>query len=47
MTNVPDTQATDGVPTYEGRGDPAGRFADYYPAWMDEQASDVTLEGSL
>jgi hypothetical protein len=47
MTNIPDTQATDGVPTYVGRGDPAGRFADYYPAWMGNLASDVTLEGSL
>ena len=47
MTNIPDTQPTDGVPTYVGTGDPAGRFADYYPAWMDKLASDVTLEGSL
>ena len=47
MTNIPRTQATDGVPTYLGRGDPAGRFADYYPAWVDKLADDVTLEGSL
>ena len=47
MTNITSTQATDGVPTYLGRGDPAGRFADYYPAWMDKLAGDVTLEGSL
>ncbi len=47
MTNIPDTPATDAVPTYVGRGDPAGRFADYYPAWMDKLASDATLEGSL
>jgi hypothetical protein len=47
MTNIPDTQVTDGVPTYVLRGDPAGRFADYYPAWMDKLASDVALEGSL
>jgi hypothetical protein len=33
MTDMSATQATDGVPTYMGRGDPAGRFADYYPAW--------------
>ena len=45
VTNISDTQAADGVPTYLGRGDPAGRFADYYPAWMDKLASDVTLEG--
>jgi hypothetical protein len=38
---------TNGVPTYLGRGDPAGRFADYYPAWVDKLADDVTLEGSL
>jgi hypothetical protein len=47
MTDISDTQATEGVPTYVGRGEPAGRFADYYPAWMDKLASDVTLEGSL
>jgi hypothetical protein len=47
MTNIRDTQATAGVPTYVGRGDPAGRFADYHPAWMDKLAPDVTLEGSL
>ena len=29
MTNIPESQATDGVPTYLGMGDPAGRFADY------------------
>ena len=47
MTDIPDTHATDGAPTYLGTGDPAGRFADYYPAWIDKLASDVTLEGSL
>ena len=47
MANIPDTQATDGVPTYLGRGDPAGRFADYYPAWVERMADDITLEGSL
>ena len=47
MADTPDTQATDGVPTYLGRGDPAGRFADYYPAWVDKMAGDITLEGSL
>jgi hypothetical protein len=47
MTNIINTQATDGVPTYLGRGDPAGRFADYYPEWMDRLAGDVTLEGSM
>jgi hypothetical protein len=47
MTDVPSTQATNGLPTYLGRGDPAGRFADYYPAWVDKMADDITLEGSL
>jgi hypothetical protein len=47
MTNTPDTQATKAVPTYLGTGNPAGRFADYHPAWMGKLASDVTLEGSL
>jgi hypothetical protein len=27
MTSFSDTKATDGAPTYRGRGDPAGRFA--------------------
>jgi hypothetical protein len=47
MTNIPSDQTTDGVPTYLERGDPAGVFADYYPAWVDNMAGDVTLEGSL
>jgi hypothetical protein len=47
MTSIPKAQGTDGVPTYLGRGDPAGRFADYYPAWVDKLADDVTLEGSM
>lgn len=38
---------TDGAPTYLGGGDPAGRFADYYPAWVEKLAPDVTLEGSM
>ncbi len=47
LTSPLGTQATDRVPTYLGRDDPAGRFTDYYPAWMDRLASDVTLEGSM
>ena len=47
MTDMSATQPTNGVPTYLGRGDPAGRFADYYPAWVDKLAGDVTLEGSM
>jgi hypothetical protein len=29
----------DGVPTYLGAGDRAGRFADDHPAWMTASAS--------
>jgi len=32
MSNIADTPATDGAPTYLGRGDPAGRTADYFLA---------------
>ena len=47
MGTTPSTQASDAVPTYLGKGDPAGRFANYYPAWVDNLADDVTLEGSM
>ena len=47
MTSIPSSRSTDGVPTYTKGGDPAGRFADYYPAWLDNLADDVTIEGSL
>lgn len=47
MTDSPSAHPTDAVPTYLGRGDPAGRFAAYYPEWVDKLAGDVTLEGSL
>jgi hypothetical protein len=47
MTDNPKSRVTDGVPTYTGGGDPAGRFTDYYPAWLDNLADDVTVEGSL
>jgi len=47
MADNTGTQAPDAVPTYLGRGHPAGRFADYYPAWFDKLAADVTLEGSM
>jgi hypothetical protein len=33
--------------TYLGSGDSARRFNDYYPAWLDNLADDVTVEGSL
>jgi hypothetical protein len=47
VTNIPSTQASDPVPTYLGRGDPAGRFVNYSQAWVDNLADDVTLEGSM
>ena len=47
MTSSHDTQNTDGVPTYVQDGDPSGRFTDYYPAWLENLADDVTIEGSL
>ena len=47
MTSIPSGQSIDGVPTYTIGGDPDGRFADYYPAWLDNLADDVTIEGSL
>jgi hypothetical protein len=33
--------------TYDLPGDPEGRYAGYFPAWLDNMADDVTLEGSL
>ena len=47
MTTIPSSQTTDGTPTYMGSGDPAERFTDYYPAWLDNLADDVTVEGSM
>jgi hypothetical protein len=47
MTTIASSQMTDGTPTYLGTGDPARRFTDYYPAWLDNLADDVTVEGSL
>ena len=47
MTDIPSAQSTDGVPTYLDRGDPAGRFSDYHPTWVNNLAADVTLEGSI
>jgi hypothetical protein len=32
--------------TYIGSGDPARRRTDYYPAWLDKLADDVSLEAS-
>ena len=47
MTNISETHAADGAPTYLRRGDPVGRFANYHPGWVEKLASDATLEGSL
>ena len=44
MNSIP---TRDGVPTYTKGGDPEGRYAGYYPAWLDNLADDVTIEGSL
>jgi hypothetical protein len=44
MTSIP---TGEGVPTYTEAGDPEGRYAGYYPAWLDNLADDVTIEGSL
>jgi hypothetical protein len=32
--------------TYLGSGDPCPQLTGYYPAWLDNLADDVTLEGS-
>jgi hypothetical protein len=47
MTSMPDTPSTDGVPTYTTGLDPDRDYSDYYPAWLDNLADDVTIEGSL
>jgi hypothetical protein len=39
--------STDGTPTYLGGGDPDPQYADYFPAWLNRLADDVTIEGSL
>src|SRR5271165_795213 len=47
MTNTTSNQLTQAFPLYLGGDDPSGRFNDYYPAWLDNIADDVTLEGSM
>jgi len=47
MTSIHDSQDADGVPTYVQAGDPAGKYTDYFPAWLGNLADDVTIEGSL
>src|ERR1700753_2871879 len=33
--------------SYLGSGDPARQRTDYYPAWLDDLAEDVTLEAAV
>ena len=47
MNTAPSSQPNRGVPTYLAGRDRAGRFTEYYPAWIDKLADDVTVEGSL
>jgi hypothetical protein len=43
-----DTTLAHGAATYlRSTGNPARRFTDYYPAWLDNLADDVTVEGSM
>jgi hypothetical protein len=45
MSMKRDTPAQEGTPRYPAHGDPG--LADYYPAWLDSLADDVTVEGSM
>ena len=45
MSDKSDALAQDGTPRYLASGDPT--LADYYPAWLDDLADDVTIEGSM
>jgi hypothetical protein len=40
-----DALMQEGTPRYLASGDPG--LADYYPAWLDNLADDVTVEGSM
>jgi hypothetical protein len=40
-----DAPVQEGTPRYLASGDPG--LADYYPAWLDNLADDVTVEGSM
>jgi len=44
MTDIPETPGTDVLQTYLGKGDPAGRFADYHPAWVEKHQNDLLGE---
>jgi len=45
MSDKSDAVVQDGAPRYLASGDPT--LADYYPAWLDNLADDVTIEGSM
>ena len=45
MSVTSDAQAQEATPRYLVSGDPA--LSDYYPAWLDNLADDVTVEGSM
>jgi len=45
MPTKSDTLVREGSPAYLVSGDPA--LADYYPAWLDNLADDVIVEGSM
>ena len=48
MSNKGTALAEGDTATYlRSSGDPARRFTDYYPAWLDNLAEDVTVEGSM
>lgn len=45
MSGKSDTLAWKGTPRYLASGDPS--LSDYYPAWLNNLADDVTVEGSM
>jgi hypothetical protein len=45
MSDTSNAQPHDGTPMYTVTGDPG--LGDYYPAWLDNLADDVTVEGSV
>jgi hypothetical protein len=45
MSDNTDRLVQEVKPRYSAAGDPA--LADYYPAWLDNLADDVTIEGSM
>jgi hypothetical protein len=45
MSSESSAVSEEGTPTYLRHGDPG--LANYYPAWLDNLADDVTVEGSM